>query len=76
MIDPVALVEREIALIGCHAFGDELAEVNALLPELAPRLDAFIAEEIPLDAVPDAYERHLAGQVAGLKTIIRTGTPT
>lgn len=70
VIDPVKLVEREIALVGCHAFGDELAEVNALLPDLSPTLDVFIAEEIPLDAVPDAYARHLAGQVAGLKTII------
>ncbi len=71
VIDPVLLVEREITLAGCHAYGDELFEVNDMLPDLAPHLDAFIAEEIPLDAVPDAYARHLAGQVAGLKTIIR-----
>ena len=70
VIDPIKLVEREITLVGCHAFGDELAEVNAMLPALSPILDAFIAEEIPLDAVPEAYTRHLAGQVAGLKTII------
>lgn len=70
VIDPVKLVEREITLVGCHAFGDELHEVNALLPELSPKLDAFIAEEIRLEAVPDAYARHIAGQVAGLKTII------
>jgi len=70
VIDPVKLVEREITLVGCHAFGNELAEVNALLPELSPRLDAFIAEEIPLAAVPDAYTRHLGGAVDGLKTII------
>jgi (R,R)-butanediol dehydrogenase/meso-butanediol dehydrogenase/diacetyl reductase len=69
-IDPVKLVEREITLVGCHAFGEELAEVNALLPELSLRLDAFIAEEIPLGLVPDAYSRHLAGHVDGLKTII------
>lgn len=70
VIDPVHLVERAITLIGCHAFGDELAEVNAMLPQLSPHLDAFIAEQIALDAVPDAYARHIAGQVAGLKTII------
>lgn len=70
VIDPVKLVEREITLVGCHAFGDELAEVNAMLPDLGPVLDAFIAEEIPLDAVPGAYARHLAGKVDGLKTII------
>ena len=73
VIDPVHLVEREITLAGCHAYGDELAEVNDMLPDLAPHLDAFIAEEIPLSAVPDAYTRHLAGEVAGLKTLIRCG---
>ena len=70
VIDPVKLVEREITLVGCHAFGGELAEVAALLPALSPHLDAFIAEQIPLDAVPNAYARHLAGQVEGLKTLI------
>jgi len=77
VIDPVTLVEREITLAGCHAFGAELEEINAMLPELGSSLDFVIAEEIPLDAVPDAYARHLAGQVAGLKTIIRcAGGPT
>ncbi|NBZ86746.1 hypothetical protein [Stagnihabitans tardus] len=37
----------------------------------SPRLDAFIAEEIDLAAVPLAYARHLAGEVGGLKTLIR-----
>lgn len=69
-LDPVTLVEKEMALIGCHAFGQELAEAGALLAGLAPALDALIAERIPLDAVPEAYGRHLAGAVTGLKTII------
>lgn len=72
-IEPVTLVEKEISLIGCHAFGDELAEVGQMLPELSQALDPFIAEQIPLDAVPDAYDRHLAGKVDGLKTIILCG---
>lgn len=73
VIDPVRLVDREITLVGCHAFGDELAEVNRLLPDLSPALDAFIAEEIPLEGVPGAYARHIEGRVDGLKTIIRCG---
>jgi (R,R)-butanediol dehydrogenase/meso-butanediol dehydrogenase/diacetyl reductase len=73
VIDPVKLLEREITLVGCHAFGAELTEAVVLLPELGPRLDAFIAERIPLAAVPDAYARHLAGTVDGLKTIILCG---
>ncbi|SER80119.1 (R,R)-butanediol dehydrogenase / meso-butanediol dehydrogenase / diacetyl reductase [Tranquillimonas rosea] len=70
-VDPVQLVERETSLIGCHAFGHELAEVAGLMPQLGAALDRFIDAEIPLAAVPDAYARHLSGDVAGLKTIVR-----
>lgn len=69
--DPNLLVEREIALIGCHAFGDELPEILAMLPALTPALKQLIDEVIDLDAVPAAYARLLAGQASGLKTIIR-----
>lgn len=69
-LDPARLVEREMALVGCHAFGDELAAAVAMLADLAPALDALIDAEIPLEDVPAAYERHLAGAVVGAKTII------
>jgi (R,R)-butanediol dehydrogenase / meso-butanediol dehydrogenase / diacetyl reductase len=71
VIDPVKLVEREISLIGCHAFGDEIADICKMLPSLTNVLDRFVAEEIGLDEVPAAFARHIAGQVTGLKTIIR-----
>jgi len=48
-----------------------LAEVVRILPSLGDVLDGIIAEEVGLDAVPESYERHLAGVVAGLKTLIR-----
>lgn len=70
-IDPVRLVEREIALAGCHAFTDELPEAVALMPKLEDRLLALVDETIALDEVPAAYERLLAGRSAGLKTIIK-----
>ena len=72
-LDPNTLVEREIALIGCHAFTDELPEAVAMLPGLAPALVKLIDREITIDAVPQAYERLLAGNVTGLKTIVRLG---
>lgn len=72
-IDPVRLVEREIALAGCHAFMDELPEAVALMPKLEGRLLALVDETIPLDAVPAAYDRLLAGRSVGLKTIIKPG---
>ncbi|MEO9614040.1 MAG: alcohol dehydrogenase catalytic domain-containing protein [Nitratireductor sp.] len=76
MIDPVQLVEREIALIGCHAFGDELVQITAMLPELAPHLDPFISATISLADVPAAYEQLLSGEAAGIKTLIHCGRPT
>lgn len=70
-LDPNRLVEREMALIGCHAFAGELGEAVAMLADLAPALTRLIDAEISLDDVPAAYDRLLAGQAAGLKTIIR-----
>lgn len=70
-VDPVRLVEREIALAGCHAFTDELPEAVALMPVLESRLLALVDETIDLDKVPAAYERLLAGRSIGLKTIIK-----
>lgn len=74
IIDPVHLVEREIAVIGCHAFGgDELAAIRDMLPALTSDLDPFIAEILPLAEVPAAYERLLAGETGGIKTLIQIG---
>lgn len=69
-VDPVRLVEREVALVGCHAFTDELPEAVALMPSLEAQLLALVDETITLEAVPAAYERLLAGRSVGLKTII------
>jgi (R,R)-butanediol dehydrogenase/meso-butanediol dehydrogenase/diacetyl reductase len=72
-LDLNTLVERETALIGCHAFADELPDAVAMLPDLAPSLGRLVDAEISLDEVPAAYERLLAGEARGLKTIIRIG---
>lgn len=74
LIDPTRLVEGEITLLGCHAFADaDLTDAAAMLPEFGAALDAFIAARITLYQVPDAYARHLRGEVDGLKTIILCG---
>lgn len=70
-LDPNMLVERELSLIGCHAYRDELPEAVALLPGLAPQLARFIDREITIDGIPDAYQRLVVGDAKGLKTIIR-----
>lgn len=69
-LDPNILVEREISLIGCHAFADELPEAVGLLPQLAPALERFIEVLPSLNDVPDAYARLLHGESRALKTII------
>jgi len=75
-IDPNMLVEREIALLGCHAFADELPDAIGMLADLSGPLIGLIDREIGLGDVPAAYERLLAGQGDGLKTIIRMRPPT
>ncbi|ESY72735.1 zinc-binding dehydrogenase [Mesorhizobium sp. M0051] len=74
-IDPNILVEREIGLLGCHAFADELPEAVRMLGELSEPLLALIDQEIGLDEIPATYERLLAGRSDGLKTIIRMRQP-
>ncbi|KQU83155.1 dehydrogenase [Mesorhizobium sp. Root102] len=74
-MDPNSLVEREIGLLGCHAFADELPEAVRMLGELSEPLLALIDQEISLDAIPAAYQRLLAGRSDGLKTIIRMRQP-
>ena len=70
-MDPNVLVEKEMSLIGCHAFVDELPEAVSLLPSLATALKTLIETEIPLSDVPTEYQRLLQGKSEGLKTIIR-----
>lgn len=70
-LDPNILVEREISLIGCHAFRDELPEAISLLARCAARAQRLIDREIGISDVPQAYERLIAGDSEGLKTIIR-----
>ncbi|CAN7246485.1 zinc-dependent alcohol dehydrogenase [Rhizobium sp. LjRoot254] len=70
-LDPNILVERELSLIGCHAYRDELPEAVAMLPGLASELARFIDREITIDGIPHAYQRLIVGDAKGLKTIIR-----
>jgi (R,R)-butanediol dehydrogenase/meso-butanediol dehydrogenase/diacetyl reductase len=69
-LDPNLLVEREISLVGCHAFADELPEAVALLPDMAPDLERISDMLASLDDVPGAYDRLLKGGGTALKTIV------
>jgi (R,R)-butanediol dehydrogenase / meso-butanediol dehydrogenase / diacetyl reductase len=70
-LDPNLLVEREISLIGCHAFRDELPDAVALLTRHAAKARQLVEREIAIADVPQAYERLIAGHSDGLKTIVR-----
>ena len=70
-LDPNLLVEREIALVGCHAFAEEMQEAIGLLPQLSGQLLGLIGAEVTLDEVPAAYSHLASGTARGLKTIVR-----
>ncbi len=75
-LDPNRLVEREINLVGCHAFRDELPAAIAMCTALQDTLISLIDTTIELEAVPAAFTRLLAGQMSGLKTIIAIAPDT
>ena len=70
-LDPNLLVEREVSLIGCHAFREELCEALTLLARCADQAAMLVDREIALSEVPDAYARLIAGNSEGLKTVVR-----
>jgi (R,R)-butanediol dehydrogenase/meso-butanediol dehydrogenase/diacetyl reductase len=65
------LVEKEITLVGCHAFKDELPAAIAACQKYRKDLAAIVNAEIGLDDVPRAYEAIIAGTSKAPKTIIR-----
>jgi (R,R)-butanediol dehydrogenase/meso-butanediol dehydrogenase/diacetyl reductase len=69
-LDPNSLVEREIALIGCHAFLNELPEAVALLPKLSVALHEFCRPIPTLDDVPGTYQQLIDGRSPKPKSII------
>ncbi|SLN15026.1 zinc-dependent alcohol dehydrogenase [Roseisalinus antarcticus] len=76
VIDPVHLVEREIALQGSRAFRtQELARIAGMLPALSAELDPFIAAEIALEDVPATFAEMTARGSDGIKTLIRCAPP-
>ena len=67
---PTLLVERELALVGCHAFRDELPEAASQLKDLADAIAAFVGEPIGHEEVPAAYQRIISGKAENPKTVI------
>lgn len=70
-LDPNTLVERGMALIGCHAYERELEEAIALLPKLQPQLSHYSEILGSLDEIPVAYQRLVERRSNKLKIIVR-----
>lgn len=64
-------VEKEISLVGCSVFRNEQREALGVMAGLTRELRQLTAPAIPLDDVPAAYQRLLAGQSGYLKTVIQ-----
>lgn len=64
-------VEREISLVGCCVFRDEQRQALEVMASLTEELRQLTAPAIPLDEVPAAYQRLLAGKSGYLKTVIQ-----
>lgn len=69
-LDPVHLVEREISLIGCHAFTDELPQAVRLLEKNPNLFEAVIGSKISLEDTPETYKMIIDGSANGIKTLL------
>ncbi len=71
-LDPNLLVEKEMAVLGSHAFDTaDLKEAIGLAARHAETLIGWIDREYPLSAAPEAYARMISGTASGLKAILR-----
>lgn len=73
-LDPVELVEREISLVGCHAFSNELEQAVRMLQGNPESFMGLIGPVISLEQTPAAYDKIAAGQAEGIKTLIKIST--
>lgn len=69
-IDPVDLVERELAIVGCHAFADEMPDALSLLHLNGEKFRHVIGNRISLDQTVTAYDVLSAGRSTAIKTLI------
>jgi (R,R)-butanediol dehydrogenase/meso-butanediol dehydrogenase/diacetyl reductase len=74
-IDLNRIVEGEIELRGCAAYGDELVSAVGLVGALAGQLAQLARPAIPLGEVPKVYDELCQGRTKWVKTIIAPGQP-
>ena len=68
--DPVKAVEQELAIVGCHAYKDQLRPAIDLLEQHPDRFAPLVAHRISLEDTPSEYRKIAQGRATGIKTLI------
>lgn len=71
--DPVAAVERELTIAGCHAFADEMPAAIDMLGAHPDRFAPLVGKRIGLEETPAEYGKIAEGKASGIKTLIEIG---
>lgn len=72
-LDPVLLVEKELSLVGCHAYEDELPKAAALLQSRPELFRPVIGQVTVLAKAQDAYRDAMDGELGSIKTLFDIG---
>lgn len=68
-LDPVLLVEKELSLVGCHAYEGELPQAVALLQSHPDLFRPVIGHVTVLANTQDAYRDAMDGALGSIKTL-------
>lgn len=74
-LDPVVLVEKELSLVGCHAYQDELEQAVTLLQNEPERFRPIIGQVTTLSNAQDAYRSAMDGSLGTIKTLFDVAGP-
>jgi len=64
-------VEREISILGCHAFSSELGDAVLMLETYPDVFAQLIGPMISLEQVPTIYDQISLGHADDIKTLIK-----
>lgn len=75
-LDPVMLVEKELSLVGCHAYEDELPQAVARLQARPELFRPIIGQITVLAKAQEAYRDAMDGELGSIKTLFDIAGPT
>lgn len=74
-LDPVLLVEKELSLVGCHAYENELPQAVALLQSRPELFRPIIGQVTTLSKAQGAYQNAMDGTLGSIKTLFNIAGP-